>query len=77
MKTIINLFICLFFVLYSCSSFSEEDSYIDFDEETKVLETSKGEKRPEREKNQYQYDVEIYPYISVKYTSTKIIEKDF
>lgn len=84
MKTLIKLFICSFSLLYPYYGYCETDSFLDNEESSEFVETSKESddkeikkienegKKSKTEEKKYQYDIEIYPYVSVKYTSTTV-----
>lgn len=81
MKRLILLLFCVICLGYSYYCSAEEDLYIDMDESKDMVEASNIDKedvkKQKTEKNKYQYDIEIYPYISVKYTYTTVVEEDF
>ena len=87
MKTICKLFIFTMFLSLPLYSYAKEENnkYIDEENSSEYFETSdedniykeneKVESKTETDK--YQYDIEIYPYVSVKYTSSKTKKEDF
>lgn len=84
MKTLIKILIFTVSLIYPYYGYCETDSYLDSEEHKDFVETSKEsigneeikeEKKSKTEKNRHQYDIEIYPYVSVKYTSTTIVEE--
>lgn len=84
MKNLLKIFIIFYVLLFSSYLFAEEDLYIeDYSDKDGYVETSqdKNDQIEERvksrtETHQYRYDLEIYPYVSVKYTSVKSKKED-
>jgi hypothetical protein len=78
MKTM-RIFLFISFILF-CSpsiadnqSYSEDDQVSDYNEATDVV---KDNMKNKKETSKYRYDIEIYPYISVKYTSVNVKEEE-
>lgn len=75
------------FVLVLTASFptlamsAEEDSYIEDESSTEYVETSDNEQmenlKSKTESSKYQYDIEIYRYVNIKYTSVKTKTEKF
>jgi hypothetical protein len=91
MKTFYKIFLFSMFLIipFYCFAETEDDGYFIDDNSKEYFETSVGENNDENisskekslesrtEKKQYSYDVEISPYVSVRYTSTSTIKEDY
>jgi hypothetical protein len=68
----------MFCFLVSYKSYAEEDLYFENESTSEYVETSKEDDmiKKKTETQKYQYDIEVYPYVSIKYTSVRVKEED-
>lgn len=84
MKTLFNILVAFYISIFSSFLYADEDLYIEDDSEKETyVETSQNNKdqieervKSRTESTQYKYDIEVYPYVSVKYTSIKSKKED-
>jgi hypothetical protein len=70
--------------IFSTLIYADEDIYIEDDSEKETFVETSQNKNDQIEENvksrtetqQYKYDIEIYPYVSVRYTSLKSKKED-
>lgn len=78
MKTF-KIFLIIAFILFCVPCIAEEKSYLDEIENSDYKETknvSQDNSKNKKETKKYQYDIEIYPYVSIKYTSVNVKEEE-
>lgn len=71
MKNKLRIFLLITTLSLPTLAMSEEDSYLENESSTEYVETSEDENIPSEETTKYQYDINVYPYVSVKFTSIK------
>ena len=85
MKALLKVLIVFYISVFSSFLYADEDIYIEDNSSNKetFVETSQSNKdqieervKSRTESTQYKYDIEIYPYVSVQYTSVKSKKED-
>ncbi len=91
MKTFSKIFLLIMFLIipFYCFAETEDDGYFMDDNSEEYFESSIDENNDENisskekslesrtERKQYSYDVEISPYVSVRFTSSSTIKEDY
>lgn len=82
MLLFLQIILCFYSSLCFSESSADEDIYVEEPENSEFVNTSDLEssskyeenivsQKSTTETNKYEYDIEFYPYVSVKYKSTK------